>query len=189
MPELEFSTKGQQNMQPHNMFLWRKNYFELIIFDKQQTEEVLKTDQKLLFFKGNFHLQRKSLFVRVFSLYHKEKDDPKSQENLIYREGSDLNLCTWPPPNVFLLSVAEDGVQGGGLGLRGSYSVSLGISHRYRRYTCYKLLFLFLLFICLFTGILSQELRKRERKLFFFPYTTYLAEKEFRIKINLIYRK
>lgn len=128
--------------------------------------------------------------MRVFSsLYHQKKDDPKSQENLIDRQGSDLNLHTWPPPNIFLLSVAEDGVPGGGLGPREVTQVPWASPVHTGDIHVNNLLLLFVLFISLFTGIPSQELRKRERKLFFFPYTTYLAEKEFRIKIKMIYRK
>ena len=87
------------------------------------------------------------------SLYWEQKDDSKALETLIDEEGRDLNLCTasslftvlclvtspkWPSPRQHLLSLAGDGIAGGGLGHFESYSVFMGLSHLYRRYTCYK---------------------------------------------------
>ena len=54
-------------------------------------------------------------------------------------------------------------------GGEGRFLVFLGLSHVYRRPHVIKLVFVFILLICLFTGALSQEPRRVEGKLFFLP--------------------
>ena len=54
-------------------------------------------------------------------------------------------------------------------GGEGCFLIFLGLSHVYRRSHVIKLVFVFILLICLFTGALSQEPRRVEGKLFFLP--------------------
>ena len=61
-------------------------------------------------------------------------------------------------------------------GGEGRFLVFLGLSHVYRRPHVIKLVFVFILLICLFTGALSQEPRRVEGKLFFLPYTSFLNQ-------------
>ena len=56
----------------------------------------------------------------------------------------------------------------------GSYSVFLGLSYVKRKCACYKILFIFLLLICLLIQKgLNQELRRVEEKLFSLSHQTF----------------
>ena len=51
-----YSSEGEHNMPPQNMPLWHKDFFELIIFERLQIEDSLKTEYNLPFPEGKLHL-------------------------------------------------------------------------------------------------------------------------------------
>lgn len=62
-PQYLLSLEGEHNMPPQNVPLWHKDYFQLVIFKKQQTQEQLSKPlrsypfvREINIYKGNLHL-------------------------------------------------------------------------------------------------------------------------------------
>lgn len=86
-----------------NTPLWHKDYFELMVFEKEQTQENLWKQSSSYPFVKDIYTHKGNLHLCV-SLYQEEKDDSKSPETPLSGEGTKLNLHNKRNP-CFLLSL------------------------------------------------------------------------------------
>lgn len=113
-----------------NVPLWHNDYIELVVSKKQQTQEKLRK------WSTSYPFVRDTRIREVFicSIFpHQEEGDNKISKTLIHGEGKNLDLHYHPhlcspcfsrsppitglsrPPNIFLLSLSEEGTEGGHL--------------------------------------------------------------------------
>ena len=73
-------------MPSQNMSIWHMDYFELVIFKEQQTQEKLWKLTRNYPFVREIYIYKGNLFVRVFpSLYLEEKDGKISRNSYQWR--------------------------------------------------------------------------------------------------------